>query len=103
MKIAIVFSGHLRDTCENKMLPNLTHSFLSDCSSEFLCDVFIHTWMTIDKNSKISSLLCLKKLEELLAPKGIIREYQLVTDIRKFGWANENLQSFQMNIAGMHG
>jgi len=103
MKIAIVFSGHLRDTCENRMLPQLTKSFLSNCQSEFLCDIFIHTWTKIDKYSNISSYNCLQTFEKLLSPKGVVHEHQFVNANKTFGWAHENLQGIRLNIGGIHG
>jgi hypothetical protein len=104
MKISIVFSGHLRDICENPKLSILTSSFLHACNSQFdACDIFIHTWMSIDKMSNKSSSTCLETLSNMLSPKGIIREHQIITSNKTFGWANESLQGIRMNIAGMYG
>ena len=122
---ALVFTGHLRDTCDRKKdgiigLLNQTRM----CREAFhgRCDVFIYTWSTLEKAaapyntqgrtllapSNSSSWACLEAVSRALEPTVVSAVVQparpeVQPSMQSWGRLGESLASFRMNSAAVIG
>ena len=116
MRAALIFTGHLRDTCDAE--GGLAHAayHVLECQARFAaCDVFMHTWDTLDKapsyalenrsstGNRISSWACAHKLRDALNLSSIAIESQPPIAPRSGTWENQSLASMRMNVASMAG
>ena len=128
MRGALVFTGHLRDTCETNAGIAEVALHAAACRKEFReCDIFLHTWDRLDKGQDYmpprcrrwhckqiaeqhnkSAWPCVTALSAALDPLAAVvveRQDRELDDeaLWTFGPLNQSLRNFRMNTAAMVG
>jgi len=122
-RVALIVTGHLRSTCATSASRSLLERQAVLCRESFggRCDLFVHTWDTLDRDRTCAdpgcgkrraaaatpSWDCMSALIPTLLPAGVTVERQdraanLSADARMFN-GFETLQSVRMQAAGMYG
>lgn len=108
-RCALVLTGHLRDTCDAQHSGlQVVAQHASACRAAFggQCDVFMHTWSTLDsagEGSRTSALACVSRLEPLVPLAAVTVEQQIAPTNRTRWGLGETLNAFRMNSVAMAG
>lgn len=110
--IALIFTGHLRDTCNEPAAAKLLLQQVDYCrraASAGRCDVYMHTWDTLHPASMNTSTACAANVSALLSAVAHTVERQKPSssleqrDSKAWGTGREKLASFRFNSASMLG
>ena len=121
-RAALIFTGHLRDTCDWNQTTSAMEDQAASCRSAFQgrCDIFVHTWDELQKTTRehlnshgrrsVSAWQCAGQVAKVLRPTAMTVENQAVRaynaspiDNTPFGDSEELPLNFRMNTASMAG
>ena len=123
-RAALLFTGHLRDTCAWNRTTSAMEDQAASCRSAFQgrCDIFVHTWDELQKTTRehlnsylergVSAWPCAGQVAKVLRPTAMAVENQATRngaykaspiDNTPFGDSQELPINFRMNTASMAG
>ena len=120
-RAALIFTGHLRETCGWNRTTSAMEDQAASCRSAFQgrCDIFVHTWDELQKTTRehlnsyigrsVSAWPCAGRVAKVLRPTAMTVENQAraynasPVDNTPLGDAQELPLNFRMNTASMAG